>query len=410
MTQVLMIADKVESREARRKIVVLTADANTLVYHRGDLIRDFAKCGLEVVSSAAEDYPHVRSFLGELGGKHRAIRMVRSRVNPFADVMTWWDMWRLFREEKPEILFAYTIKSVVYGCVIAALAGVPQIVALLPGMGFTFVKPTTLKGRLLSWVSHALHRFALTIPQVVFVQNRDDLALIRELKLVPDETPIHVCAGSGVNVAEFPHVPLAGNADVAAGKVKFCLVSRLLISKGVRVFAGAARQVKARYPQAEFHLIGPFDPNPNRVTEEEVAGWVSEGLVVHHGMVRDVGALLGQMHVFCLPTWYREGVPHATLEALSMGRPVITTDSIGARECIAEPGVAAGEQGNRLGKNGVLCPPQSVGAVAEAMELYLKEPQRVAEHGLASRALAEEVFDVRKVNQRMLREMALEQV
>ncbi|MFM2178164.1 MAG: hypothetical protein RL015_2262 [Verrucomicrobiota bacterium] len=377
------------------KVIVLTADANTLIYHRGDLIREFAGHGCRVVTSAAEDYPHVRAFVQSLGGRHEPIRMVRSRVNLMKDWITWMDMFRLFRREAPDALFAYTIKSVVYGCVVARLAGVPRVYALLPGLGFTFVKPETLKQAAVQWVSKALHRFALKRADVIFMQNRDDVQLFTEMQMLPAGVPVHVTAGSGVNLDEYPHVPLDGNADIAAGRVRFVLVSRLLVSKGVRVFAEAARQIRQRFPLAEFHLVGPFDPNPNRVEEAEVQQWVHEGTLTHHGMVRDVPALLKTMHVFCLPTWYREGVPHATLEALSTGRAVITTDSVGARECV------------RGTENGFLCPPRDVAAVVQAMTYFMENPDQIAIKGRASRRLAEEVFDVRLVNQIILSAMRL---
>ena len=378
------------------KVVVLTADANTLVYHRGDLIRDLAAHGCEVVTSAAEDYPHVRQYLAQFGVRHSPIRMVRSRVNPLYDWITWLDMFRLFKEEKPDALFAYTIKSVVYGCVVARWAGVPKIYALLPGLGFTFVKPETWKQAAVQWISKLLHRYALKRADVIFMQNRDDVRLFTDLKMLPPGVPVHVTAGSGVNLNEYPHVPLENSAEIAEGRIRFVLVSRLLISKGVCVYADAARQIKARYPQVEFHLVGPFDPNPNRVSEEEVAGWVKDGLLTHHGMVRDVPGVLKDMHVFCLPTWYREGVPHATLEALSMGRAVITTDSVGARECIAQDG-----------GNGFLVPPKDIEAVVKAMEFFIQNSDQIARMGRASRKLAEEVFDVKIVNGIILNAMGL---
>lgn len=385
------------------KVLVLTADANTLIYHRGDLIRDFAAHGCEVVTSAAEDYPHVQKFVQSLGGRHVPIRMVRSRVNLLKDWITWLDMFRLFRREKPDALFAYTIKSVVYGCVVARLARVPRVYALLPGLGFTFVKPETLKQSVVQWISKALHRFALKRADVIFMQNKDDVQLFTEMKMLPPGVPVHVTAGSGVNLDEYPHVPLDGNADIAAGRIRFVLVSRLLISKGVRVFAKAAQKIKARYPQAEFHLVGPFDPNPNRVSESEVEQWVKEGTLTHHGMVKDIPSLLKTMHVFCLPTWYREGVPHATLEALSTGRAIITTDSVGARECVA----AVQDRTTGKGSNGFLCPPRDVDAVVSAMQHFLDHPDQITLMGLASRRLAEEVFDVRLVDQIILRAMNL---
>ncbi len=394
-----------------KKVLVLTADANTLIYHRGDLIRDIAASGCQVVTSAAEDYPHVRTFVESLGGHHVPIRMVRSRVNPLSDVFTWLDMFRLFQTERPDALFAYTIKSVVYGCVIARLAGVPRIYALLPGLGVTFVRPESLKGRCMYWLSKALHRFALKRADVIFMQNRDDVKLFEELKMLPSGVPVHVTAGSGVNLDEFPHVPLEKDALLASGTVRFVLVSRLLRSKGVALFAEAARRIKATHPQAEFHLIGPFDPNPDRIQESEVQSWVKEGLLTHHGMVRDVAALLGTMHVFVLPTWYREGVPHATLEALAMGRPVITTDSVGARECVklTEKGHHQRGQGEQVleGENGFLVTPRSLEALTLAMQKILQGPDQILRMGAASRALAVNTFDVRLVNAVILHAMDL---
>ena len=394
------------------KVLVLTADANTLVYHRGDLIRDFAAHGCEVVTAAAEDYPHVSEFVASLGGRHRAIRMARSKIHPLKDLVTMWDMWRLFRSEKPDALFAYTIKSVVYGCVIARLAGIRRVYALLPGLGFTFVKPVTWKQKIVSAISEALHRFALKRADVIFMQNQDDVKLFTDMRMLPAEVPVHVTAGSGVNMDEFAHAPLEEHENITAGRIRFVLVSRLLISKGVRVFAEAARRIKELHPHAEFHLVGPFDPNPNRVDESEVHEWVAEGTLVHHGMVKDVAALLKKMHVFVLPTWYREGVPHATLEALATGRPVITTNSVGARECVklTAEGEAQRQNGEMLmqGENGFLCQPQNVAAVECAMEWFIHHPAQIAVQGRSSRQLAAEVFDVRLVNDIIIRAMRLQ--
>lgn len=393
------------------KVLVLTADANTLVYHRGDLIRDFAAHGCDLVTSAAEDYPHVREFVARLGGSHRAIRMDRSKINPLKDLVTMWDMWRLFRSEKPDALFAYTIKSVVYGCVIARLAGIRRVYALLPGLGFTFVKPVTLKQKIVSFISETLHRFALKRADAIFMQNHDDVKLFTDMGMLPTGVSVHVTAGSGVNMEEFAHAPVENDAKIASGHIRFVLVSRLLISKGVRVFAEAARRIKQLHPHAEFHLVGPFDPNPNRVDESEVRQWVAEGTIVHHGMVKDVAALLKTMHVFVLPTWYREGVPHATLEALATGRPIITSNSVGARECVKLTPEGEEQRANNemlmRGENGFLCQPQNVAAVECAMEWFLAFPDQIAVLGAASRQLAAEVFDVRLVNDIILKAMHL---
>ena len=393
------------------KILVLTADANTLVYHRGDLIRDFAAHGCEVVTAAAEDYPHVRAFISKLKGRHVAIRMARSAVSPLRDLVTCWDMWRLFRRERPDALFAYTIKSVCYGAVLARLAGIPRVYSLLPGMGITFVKTESLKGRVVAGISRFLHRVALKCSDAIFVQNADDLNELRVQRILPENRPAYLTAGSGVNLEEFPYVPLAKDQSLAEGRIRFALVSRLLVSKGVRVFAQAARALKERFPKAEFHLVGPFDPNPDRITEDEVKEWVSEGTLVHHGMVRDVAGVLEKMHVFVLPTWYREGVPHATLEALSMGRPVVTTDSVGARETVTltSRGQLQKRSTARImeGHNGIMVAPRDVEAATQAMAWFLDNSHRIPTLGHASRQLAEDTFDVRGVNHIILQAMGL---
>lgn len=394
------------------KVLVFTADANTLCYHRADLIRAMVATGAEIVTAAAGDPERADKFLSSIGGRHLSVRMARSSLSIMRDLETISDFQLIIRTERPDVLFAYTIKSVLYGCILGRLHGVRKIYALLPGLGVAFEPPKTFKQRLVSTVAHTLYSIALRCTHAIFLQNRDDEALLRELHILPKRTPVHVVAGSGVNLESFPPSDVQDDAAVNAGRIRFMLMSRLLQSKGVRVFAEAARLIKQSHPQAEFHLVGPFDPNPDRIDESEVRQWTDDGVIIHHGMVKDVAALLKAMDVFVLPTWYREGVPHSTLEALSTGRAVITTDAPGARETVRLT-AAGNEQRTRQealmeGLNGFLVRPRDSAALAAAMLRYLEQPRLLHSHGIASRYLAENVFDVRKVNAVMLREMGFE--
>lgn len=391
------------------KVLVLTADANTLCYHRADLIRAMADKGAEVITAAAGDPQRAEKFVNSIKGRHFTVRMARSSLSVVRDLETMSDFQLIIRTERPDVLFAYTIKSVLYGCIIGRLHGVKRIYALLPGLGVAFEPPKTLKQRFVSTVAHVLYSIALRCTDGVFLQNHDDEALLEELHILPRKVPVHVVAGSGVNLESFPQTDVRPESAIAEGGVRFILMSRLLQSKGVRVFAEAARMVRQTHPKAEFHLVGPFDPNPDRVDEAEVKQWMDEGTVIHHGMVKDVASLLQAMDVFVLPTWYREGVPHSTLEALATGRAVITTDSPGARETVKL--TAAGndqrEKGDAVmeGMNGYLVRPRDAEALAAAMRHYLEQPRLLHSHGIASRFLAESIFDVRKVNALMLQEM-----
>lgn len=73
-----------------------------------------------------------------------------------------------------------------------------------------------------------------------------------------------------------------------------------------------------------------------------------------------------------------------------MGRAVITTDVPGCRQTVMD------------GVNGFLVPPRDVEALAEKMQLFIAQPELIATMGQASRRIAEERFDVRKVNRRLV--------
>ncbi|MCS7241048.1 MAG: glycosyltransferase family 4 protein, partial [Candidatus Bipolaricaulota bacterium] len=169
----------------------------------------------------------------------------------------------------------------------------------------------------------------------------------------------------------------------------FTLIARLLREKGVREFAEAARRVKEEYPQARFLLIGPLDTNPGAIREEEVRGWVKDGILEWVPWTEDVRPYLAQTSVYVLPS-YREGVPRSTQEAMAMARPVITTDVPGCRETVVN------------GVNGFLVPPRNPQALIQAMKRFLQEPKLVVRMGLESRRLAEDRFDARKASLRLL--------
>jgi len=166
-----------------------------------------------------------------------------------------------------------------------------------------------------------------------------------------------------------------------------------LRDKGVLEFVGAARALKARNPSARFVLVGGLDSNPEAIEASQIALWVNDGIVEWHGHV-DMRSWLSQTSVFVLPS-YREGVPRSTQEAMAMARPIITTDVPGCRETLVE------------GRNGFLVPPRNPAAIASAMERFILQPELISSMGAQSRRLAEERFDVRVINDLMIRTMKL---
>ena len=167
------------------------------------------------------------------------------------------------------------------------------------------------------------------------------------------------------------------------------MIARLLEDKGVREYVDAARIVGRRFPDAKFSLVGWLDENPRCVRQNQLDEWVREGVIDYLGFLDDVRPAIADCTVFVLPS-YLEGMPRTSLEAMSMGRAIITTDVPGCRETVED------------GKNGVMIPARDAKALAAAMLRFLNGECSAADMGRHSRRIAELKFDVDKVNQQMI--------
>lgn len=377
-----------------------------LVNFRGPLLRAMREKGYEVVAAASGRDADTEAKLREMGVAYHPFRMARAGMNPLDDLTTLVDLVRLIRRVKPDTVLNYTIKPVVYGGLAARMCGVKAIYSLVSGLGYAFMPGQSPKARLAGWVARRLYRLSLKHSRRVFFQNSDDARAFVDMKLVAARQVVLV-DGSGVDFDRFPaasapRIP----GDPADGGIRFLLIARLLKDKGICEYADAARKLRPQYPQAEFHLAGPFDPNPAALTSGQVESWKSENLIRFHGEQGDVRPFLGQCHVYVLPS-YREGIPRTVLEAMATGRAIITTDAPGCRETVRKP---IGGQWIQVGKlkigaNGILVPPRDGVALAEALEYSIRHPGTVVQMGAESRRYAEERFDARKVAAEMLEAM-----
>jgi len=373
---------------AAQRFLLIAGFADSLLGFRGPLIAALQAQGLQVhvaapglaVGSAA------RAQLQAQGLTVHDIPLHRTGQNPLADLRSLWALWRLMRRVRPQYVLGYTIKPVIYGSLAAWLAGVPRRFALITGLGYAF-QDTGGRGGLRALVQR-LYALALARVQVVFFQNPDNQQLFVQRGLLAPGVTSVVVNGSGVEVDRFSVQPLP------AGGPHFLLIARLLGDKGVREYATAARRVRARHPQARFALVGWIDENPDAIRQAELDAWVADGVVDYLGRLADVRPAIAACSVYVLPS-YHEGTPRTVLEAMAMGRAVITTDAPGCRETVVD------------GANGFLVPVRSVDALAAAMLRFADEPGLAQRMGASSRAMAEDRYDVRKVNAVMLRAMGL---
>jgi len=372
--------------ELRMRVLVLGGFADSLINFRGELLRSLRGRGCEVIACAPDASPQVRQALAGMGVEYRHAPLARAGLNPLADMASLWRLRRLLRELKPDVFLGYTIKPVIYGSLAAASAGVPRIYSMITGLGYAF-SARGAKAKAVGWLAIRLYRRALMVNERVFFQNPDDMAMFRELGIMKPGQRSVMIPGSGVDIDEFRPAPFPK-------EMSFLLIARLLRQKGIAEYAEAARRIRQGHPHVRFRLAGWLDEGPDSISEIKLRAWVDEGTLEYLGRLDDVRPALADSSVYVLPS-YREGMPRTVLEAMAMGRPIITSDAPGCRLTV------------NPGENGYLVPVGNAEALADAMERFILEPDCISGMGAASRRLAEERFDVRIVNTIILKAMGL---
>jgi len=370
------------------RVLVIASFTPSLINFRGALLRRFLELGHEALTCSPEPDSEAVAELAGMGIRHIAFPMRRAGMNPIDDLRTLSALRAIMRRERPDHVLAYTIKPVIYGCLAASKERIPHAHALVTGLGTTF-QGNSPGRRLLTAVVSRLYRSALTTCENVFFQNQDDRELFVERGLV-DPGKVTLVHGSGIDLQHFAQVPLA---EVL--QPRFLLIARLIREKGIAVYAEAARKVKAEFPDAVFRVVGYFESHPTAIRREEMQAWCEQGILEYLGPSKDVRGPLSKATVYCLPTYYREGVPRSILEALAVGRPIITTDSPGCRDTVVP------------GENGYLVPVRDADALASAMLELCRNPGRIRAMGKRSRRLAESRFDVSQVNECLTSTMGL---
>lgn len=370
--------------------LLIASYPDSLLNFRGPLLDALLARGLEV-HVASPDMPgdsKVRKALESKGIRVHEVGIRRVGMNPLADLRALLELWKLMRRIRPHYVMGYTVKPVVYGAMAAWLAHVPKRFALITGLGYAFQGMDTdqLRG-LVRRVVQGLYKAALSTTHKVFFQNPDDEALFRKLGLLTHDVPSCVVNGSGVDVSSFAVTPLPD-------QLRFLLIARLLGDKGIREYAEAAHRVRSRHPEVGFALVGWIDENPDSISQAELDHWVAQGSLEYLGRLSDVRPAIQASSVYVLPS-YREGTPRTVLEAMAMGRAIITTDAPGCRETVVRS------------ENGFLVAVQSVDELVEAMERFIFDPGLASQMGGRSREMAEQKYDVHLVNAVMLSEMGI---
>lgn len=351
-----------------------------LLGFRGDVIKHFMDNGHEVVLLA----PKAESEWDKVGVKIEGVKIINipispNATNPIGDSKLFFFLLKLYRKEKPDVVFNYTIKPNIYSCIAAKLAGA-KVVDMLAGLGYIF------SGRGITHrIGRLLYRFGLSVADKVLVLNEDNKRELLSRDFVSSSKLLRMKCGEGVNLNHYPF----SLCDYSGG-VCFLMISRLLYDKGYDEYIKACSMVKEKYPNANvtFELLGPTVYNsPMGVEEERLNSDIKEGIVKYLGVSNEVPSIIGRKNtVVVVPSKYKEGLNRSLIEACSIGRPVITTDMPGCVETVDD------------GVNGFVVPKGDVNALTDAMIRFIQLPEdKRKQMAEASRKKAEACFDIKYV-------------
>lgn len=377
--------------------IAIVVNDNFTVWHffrgliRALVARDCA------VFAICPDGPYSRR-IEELGATHVPIAFERF-MDPLADLATLTRLTRTLAQLNLDLVANISAKPVVFGAIAARLAGIKRVIGMIEGLGYGFEPTTSWRRRVLRSLVSGLYRMGCRLSDRVGFANHEDRKLFVDSGLLAPEKAIAFRSMIGVNLDEYSPAAIDSDIvskvrdelDLQSGQLLITMVvARQCWSKGVREFVDAAGSIQRTNPRARFLIVGPLDPkSPEAVPEEYLRSqlgprfhWIAFS---HH--IREI---LHLSTIVVLPSYYREGVPVILLEALAMGKPIITTDNVGCRETV------------EVNQNGLLVPAKDTAALADAIQRLLLDPALRSGFGRHSRMLAERDFDQRLIVGRVL--------
>jgi glycosyltransferase involved in cell wall biosynthesis len=364
---------------SRQTIVLCCHWAFCAANFRGGLVRELTRQGHRVVVIVPPE-PEYEAVLRDMGAEVHLWRLQSKGKSPLTEVAAIWHLVQLLRQIRPDVMFTYTIKPVIYGAMAGKLCRVP-VISVITGLGYVF-----LNNDWISKLARRLYGWTLDWSKEVWFLNSVDEQAFRQAGIL-DKSSVHFLPGEGVNTNHFgpdfaPAAGLLPKQPTASGALTFLMLSRLLKDKGVLEFVGAARIVKAKFPSARFQMLGGIDANnPSAIAPAQVAAWEEEGVVRHLGTHHDVRPAIQAADCVVLPS-YREGLPRSLLEASAMQKPLIATDVPGCRD-VVKPHIT-----------GLLCAPQNeVDLAAKMLAILELSPQEREQMGANGRAFVRREFD-----------------
>lgn len=332
-----------------KKRILVVANTTWNIYNfRLNIIRKLLDEGFEVIVMAPVDkfifYTEKMPQVHHIPLHH----LYRDSVNPIQDMRLFFELLKVYRKYKPDLILHYTVKPNIWGGFAARLLRIPSV-AVVTGLGYSLIHEGWI-----NFITSLLYKFSLPLHRKVIFENKDDKKLFEKEGLVSPGKSMAI-KGCGVDTSFFSTNGDGRREDV----ITFSFIGRLLYDKGVEEFINAAQIVKNKTQNIQFWLIGEIDKeNPSSIRNEDLMKWIRDPNIHYHGATENIRKFIEQSDCIVLPS-YREGMPKVIMESMSMERPVITTDTAGCRETVDEK------------INGYLVPVRDSSALATAMLKFI---------------------------------------
>ena len=363
----------------RPRVLHLTTTDISLELLLGPQLEAFGEAGYDVHAASAPG-PFVAQ-IERRGVTFHPLEHSTRAMSPTTDLRAAREVFGLIGRLRPAIVHTHNPKPGVYGRVAAGLRRVPGIVNTVHGL---YAQPSDPWAR--RAVVYGLERFAAAWSHAELVQNPEDLAVLRRLRVPERRLRL---LGNGVDLRRFG--PDAGHRStvraelgLGADDVVVGAVGRLVAEKGYPELFQAWRTVTEVAPRSRLVVAGPHEPDKADGLSQTVIDEAGESGVIFLGHRADVERLYPAFDVYVLAS-HREGFPRSAMEAAASGLALVLTDIRGCRQVVTH------------GTDGLLVPPRDPAALASALGRVVTDPDLRGRLGAAALARAATEFDQQRV-------------
>ena len=354
--------------------LLICVSSQGVINFRSNLIKSLIEKGNSVSIISFDDI--FKEEIIKMGCSFYVITDNNRSLSPFKILSLKHKYKQIIKKVNPDVVFTFMLKPNIFGVLAARDLKIDSIFSMVEGVGDSFINKG-IKWSIIRFFTCFLYKKALKFAKKVFFLNDCDIDDFVNFKLVSKDQCVRI-NGIGIDLDKFSYREVKSHSS-------FLMVARLLKTKGVLEYCECARKVKLKYPNSIFSLLGA----EGSIKIKDIQSYIDDSSIVYLGTTKDVRPFLEDASVLVLPS-YREGMPVSIMEAEAIGRLIVTTDVPGCRDTVVND------------YNGFIVEKQNVDKLAEKIMYILDNPQIIKKYGINSRIFAEENFDYKKINEKII--------